>query len=660
MGNYIGLAADGITNRGNRQNGVLIQNGARDNIIGTDGDGVDDPTEGNTIAFNSVAGVMVLHDASTGNSIRGNSIHSNDDLGIDLGPAGVTPNDENDIDAGPNQLLNFPVLRAVRANTQQAPTTRVVGEYDGAPNTTLTLDFYANGEADTSGYGEGRRYLDSIAITTNNQGHDSFNVELQGETAAGELVTATATDASGNTSEFCGAFIATGKGSLITGGGPGEDTIELFPDPDGNPDTVTVIVNDVNLGSFLVEGEIFAWGLAGDDQIVLDPAILLDSNLDGGKGNDMVQGGGGDDEIAGGEGDDDLNGGAGDDALDGGAGNDDVDGGQGSDTIETGDGNDTVTTDADDDLGKYSIALVGPISITEGTDAVRGQNVTINAGFPTAGSTVGWNFGDGTTGAGARVSHVYTSESSYRFDATITDPSGQTTTIMRDLDIGIVALEADPTDASKTVLAVGGTIDSDTMVFNPGGSIQVLINGQSYGAFEPTGRIVAFGQAGDDDIQVAGSIALSAWLYGEAGDDRLKGGAGNDCLLGGIGYDHLLGGQGGDLLIGGCEADRLVGNAGDDILIGAATIYDSNPDGLANDAALMAILTEWNSSGDHAAIRDAWLQPGTQVLNDGVSDRITGSSGLDWFFADLGGQNDDDDEITDDEQNEVIDLLFSP
>jgi hypothetical protein len=38
---------------------------------------------------------------------------------------------------------------------------------------------------------------------------------------------------------------------------------------------------------------------------------------------------------------------------------------------------------------------------------------------------------------------------------------------------------------------------------------------------------------------------------------------------------------------------------------------------------------------------------------------MTGSSGLDWFFADLDGVNDDDDEITDDEHNEVLDLLFS-
>ena len=105
--------------------------------------------------------------------------------------------------------------------------------------------------------------------------------------------------------------------------------------------------------------------------------------------------------------------------------------------------------------------------------------------------------------------------------------------------------------------------------------------------FSPTGRIVAFGGAGDDDIQVAGNISLPAWLYGEAGNDRLKGGASNDVLLGGAGDDFLAGDSGRDLLIGGTGADRILGNAGDDILIAGTTDFD------ANEAALALIMQEW-------------------------------------------------------------------
>src|SRR5262249_57657672 len=88
------------------------------------------------------------------------------------------------------------------------------------------------------------------------------------------------------------------------------------------------------------------------------------------------------------------------------------------------------------------------------------------------------------------------------------------------------------------------------------------------GRFNPPGRIIAYGYAGNDDIQVANSIPLSAWLYGGDGNDRLRGGSGPNVLLGGAGDDLLVGGSGRDLLIGGRGADRLVGNSEDDILIG--------------------------------------------------------------------------------------------
>jgi Ca2+-binding RTX toxin-like protein len=61
---------------------------------------------------------------------------------------------------------------------------------------------------------------------------------------------------------------------------------------------------------------------------------------------------------------------------------------------------------------------------------------------------------------------------------------------------------------------------------------------------------VVYAQAGADDIQVAGSIALPAWLFGGDGGDRLKGGAGHDVLPGESGNDLVVGGQGRDLLVG--------------------------------------------------------------------------------------------------------------
>ena len=146
---------------------------------------------------------------------------------------------------------------------------------------------------------------------------------------------------------------------------------------------------------------------------------------------------------------------------------------------------------------------------------------------------------------------------------------------------------------------------------------------------------------------MAGSITLSAWLYGGTGNDRLHGGGGNDVLLGGDGNDELIGGQGNDLLIGGNGSDSLVGNPGDDIMIGGYTVHDNN------EAALIAIMREWGRTDETYAQRVANLQNGgglnggvklnaLTVLDDGVVDTLSGSSGSDWFFAGLG------DKITDD------------
>ena len=74
------------------------------------------PGDGNTIAFNNATGILVRAGSSR---IRGNSIHSNGGLGIDLTPGaagldlapdGVTDNDTTDGDFGTQGPRNFPVL----------------------------------------------------------------------------------------------------------------------------------------------------------------------------------------------------------------------------------------------------------------------------------------------------------------------------------------------------------------------------------------------------------------------------------------------------------------------------------------------------------------------------------------------------------------------
>src|SRR5262249_24696010 len=152
-------------------------------------------------------------------------------------------------------------------------------------------------------------------------------------------------------------------------------------------------------------------------------------------------------------------------------------------------------------------------------------------------------------------------------------------------------------DPGKTALVAGGTTGNDVIVFVPvdcEGAVLVVISDGFAGIFRPTGRLIAFGQAGNDDIVVAGGIRLTAGLYGGAGPARPPGGAGTDIVVGGEGDDRLVGGAGRDILIGVLGSDRIVGDTGDDILIAGTTDYDARPE------ALRSILGEWTSAADFA------------------------------------------------------------
>jgi Ca2+-binding RTX toxin-like protein len=301
--------------------------------------------------------------------------------------------------------------------------------------------------------------------------------------------------------------------------------------------------------------------------------------------------------------------------------------------------------------------VVAPVSGP--SSGVRGQDLVFSGSFTDVGTLdthqVRWDFGDGTvidfhssTDLNAlTATHVYVASGVYTLTLSIRDDDTGLTSISKTVTITSAAIQADPCDSTKTALVVGGTTGNDTIVFNPQGNlgdIQVSINGVSQGVFRPTGHIIAYGQAGDDDIQIAGSIGLDAWLYGDAGDDRLKGGAGASLLLGGDGDDQLLGGKGRSVLIGGRGEDRLVGGSGEDILIGGFTTHDA-------DILFWCSVTDgWKSLVDTYAVRVAKLRlflNDSTVLDDGSVDRLTGASGLDWFF------DGDGDVITDDHAGEI-------
>jgi parallel beta-helix repeat protein len=78
IGNYIGVLADDVTQRGNRTAGITIMESTNGNFIGP----------GNLIAYNGRAGIEIYHANTTGNLISQNSIHDNGERGIHLWDGG--------------------------------------------------------------------------------------------------------------------------------------------------------------------------------------------------------------------------------------------------------------------------------------------------------------------------------------------------------------------------------------------------------------------------------------------------------------------------------------------------------------------------------------------------------------------------------------------
>jgi len=197
--NGINISAGGIQVQGNSitsntSSGVLIV-GSGNTVIA------------NTIGASGADGVRVVGAASTQNRIAVNSISSNAGLGINLSnsapPDGVTPNDSCDADSGANVLQNFPVLTSA---SSAGGSTTIQGTLNSAPDVSFNLEFFSNAGCDPSGNGEGQVFIGSTMVTTGASCNVSFTVTFAVGVATLQSITVTATDATGNTSEFsrCG------------------------------------------------------------------------------------------------------------------------------------------------------------------------------------------------------------------------------------------------------------------------------------------------------------------------------------------------------------------------------------------------------------------------------------------------------------------------
>ena len=206
QGNLIGTDAAGTGNLGNGSHGIYISSNSNSNIIGGSAAG-----EGNVIAYSGGDGIAILSPMFGGdyNRISGNSIFENAGLGIDLDPDGVGAT------GGANMNKAAPVIGSISHSGSDFTAVATVTSGD-------TIEFFRVNNAavpavtaDPGGSGEGYLYLGTCVDNGACSGPHISPVAdadaaagsvqavlLSSGLSIGDVVTATATDTSNNTSEF--------------------------------------------------------------------------------------------------------------------------------------------------------------------------------------------------------------------------------------------------------------------------------------------------------------------------------------------------------------------------------------------------------------------------------------------------------------------------
>ena len=249
-GNRIGTDLTGTLDLGNGVGIKIDANGTRVGLGQTGG--------GNDIAFNTLGGVVISD--GTGNQIRGNRIWANGDLGINLDNDGVTPNDDQDADGGPNGLQNFPVLTDINARAGI-----LTGTLNSTPSTEFIIEIFSNDSCDPSGHGEGQEYIGSVlSVLTDESGNAEFTESSLDRTRLRQFLTATATDPNGNTSEFSACLSVPDQTIIVDSG---TDAVDADPG-DGYCDDGA---GNCTLRAAIIEAN----ALPGADTIVLPEGTYL-------------------------------------------------------------------------------------------------------------------------------------------------------------------------------------------------------------------------------------------------------------------------------------------------------------------------------------------------------------------------------------------------
>jgi uncharacterized repeat protein (TIGR01451 family) len=204
--NFVGTDATGTLALGNQGCGIKL--GSSSNTIGGTVAGA-----ANVIEFNGTgqvgAGVQLAGNVNQ-DTILSNSIYANAGLGINFG-SGPTPNHAPGT-PGPNDYQNYPVLSGAQCDGN---STSIQGTLYGSPNASYLVQFFSSPTPDGSGHGQGQHLIGSMSVQTDAGGNASFTTSVGAVTGAGQYVSATATGASGDTSEFSVDVSVQGEINLV-------------------------------------------------------------------------------------------------------------------------------------------------------------------------------------------------------------------------------------------------------------------------------------------------------------------------------------------------------------------------------------------------------------------------------------------------------------
>lgn len=293
-------------------------------------------------------------------------------------------------------------------------------------------------------------------------------------------------------------------------------------------------------------------------------------------------GGGGADTIYGNEHDNVISGGAGNDLFYGSAGDDTLDG--------EGGGNDRLSYEFD--IGDFLITLVDSVTLSfehiaqAWTDTVTGiENFIFNGTDYTLAEVensivpddpmraqVFWGGNKHTEWLDGDANTTVTST-----DMGYGGGSGNMFTVTRtgtNLDLDVLSVDAPDffqlrgNDLANAITAQVAATDQGVVVYAAGGDDEVTMTGFSAdNLYGEDGNDTLRGAAGADDLYGGEGNDI---LYGDNQRDDLYGGAGEDTLHGGSDNDRLYGGEDNDTLNGDGGSDRLEGQGGDDILNGGS------------------------------------------------------------------------------------------